>query len=105
MDGNYGGTLEYRIQKADVIIFLYLSTITCLFSVIKRIISKVRVDVIPGCMERFEWGFIKFTIGYNKEVAPKVLKLLSKYNSEKIIHIFKSRRESDTHYYRFRFIW
>jgi adenylate kinase family enzyme len=96
MDGNYNGTLEYRIQKADTILFLYMSTISCLFNVLKRIGTKVRPDIILGCTERFEWNFIKYTYNFNSEMAPAINTLLSKYKTSKEIHVFRNRKETKT---------
>ena len=36
IDGNYGGTMEKRLEQADTIIFLDFSTITCLVGIFSR---------------------------------------------------------------------
>lgn len=55
MDGNYGGTLDMRMERADTIIFLDYPTTTCLWRITKRIMlyhGQVRPDMPPGCRER-----------------------------------------------------
>jgi len=57
MDGNYAGTMKWRIARADTIIYLDRSTLTCLWRVIKRTIQhygKSRPDMPEGCKERFD---------------------------------------------------
>lgn len=39
IDGNYSGSLDIRIEKADTIIYLDYSTVNCLWRVINRIIK------------------------------------------------------------------
>ena len=97
MDGNYRGTIEPRIKKADTVLFLYFNRFICIWGVLKRLITGTRVDPIPGCKEQFDYEFIKFLKWiwtYNKKVAPYILKLLSVENeSEKNIFIFKNRKQ------------
>lgn len=92
MDGNYGGTIDLRIQKADTIIFLYINRFICLWRVIKRRLFKKRVDLIPGCKEKIDFKFIKWVWGYNKTRAPKILMKLKKIKQKKIF-IFRNQRQ------------
>jgi len=44
MDGNYGGTMDMRIKRADTIIFLNYSTFTCTSRIIKRVFQyRIRI--------------------------------------------------------------
>src|SRR5213596_1104817 len=36
MDGNYGGTLDLRLQRCDTVVFLDLPRLTCLGRVVRR---------------------------------------------------------------------
>ncbi|MEM6700587.1 MAG: hypothetical protein AAF599_19435 [Bacteroidota bacterium] len=63
MDGNYRGTFDIRIPKADTIILLDRSKWLCLFRAIKRILryyGKTRPDMAADCPERFDWEFLKY---------------------------------------------
>ena len=63
MDGNYGDTMDIRINRADSIIYLDFPTRVTLFRIIKRIIKyhgKVRPDMPAGCKERFEFDFLHY---------------------------------------------
>ena len=68
MDGNYGGTLDMRIKRADTIIYLDASTFKCLYRVIKRILKyrgSVRPDMPAGCPERFDLSFLHYVLVFN----------------------------------------
>ena len=95
MDGNYGGTMELRLEKADTIIFLYLSRWLCLYRILKRTLKyygKVRPRMAKGCPERFSLEFIHYVMSYNDSRAPKILNRLLELKDEKKIYVLKSRK-------------
>lgn len=58
IDGNYAGTMDVRFVAADTIIYLDVSTLTCLLGAIKRFVcfyGRTRPDMTEGCPERLEW--------------------------------------------------
>lgn len=92
IDGNYNSTLKDRLDKADLIIWLDYSTFAHLKGVFKRIITgykKERPD-IPGCKERINFKFIKYTILYNKKKRPKIVKMLQNTPENKLL-IFRKQ--------------
>lgn len=96
IDGNYGGTMDMRLNVADKIIFLDRSRWLCLFRVIKRIIlnyGKSRSDCAEGCKERFDWKFLVYTFHFNDIKRPKIFERLSKLPLTKEIIILKSNKE------------
>lgn len=48
IDGNYGGTMEHRMQACDTVIFFNLPTEVCIDNVLKRQNDKARPDMAPG---------------------------------------------------------
>jgi len=98
MDGNYGGTMDIRIEKADTIIYLDCSTIKCLWRITKRILKyhgRVRPDMPEGCKERFDLNFYHYVATYNLVRRKSILEKLDKLKERKQILIFKSNKESD----------
>ncbi|HEY5588821.1 MAG TPA: AAA family ATPase, partial [Candidatus Paceibacterota bacterium] len=68
IDGNYGRTLDIRLENADTIIFLNMPTYLCIYRVIKRRLmyhGKSRPDMNKGCLEQLNWEFIKWVWNYN----------------------------------------
>ena len=79
MDGNYAGTLDTRMARADTVIFLDRSRWRCLYRIIKRTVldyGRTRPDMAPGCRERFDWPFIKYVYHYNQLRKPTILERL-----------------------------
>lgn len=84
--------MKDRLDKADLIIWLDYSTFAHLKGVFKRIITgykKERPD-IPGCKERINFKFIKYTILYNKKKRPKIVKMLQNTPENKLL-IFRKQ--------------
>ena len=92
IDGNYGSTLEVRMEACDTVVFLDYSAEVCLSGVEERR-GKPRPDM-PWVEIEPDLEFIEFIRKYNEESRPKVIGLLEKYKEKKII-IFKSRAEAD----------
>lgn len=94
IDGNYGSTMELRLQACDTVIFLDYPLETCLAGVRERK-GKPRADMPWVEPEEDDEEFIEFIKSYDLQSKPKVMELLDKYSC-KDIHIFKSRNEAET---------
>ena len=98
MDGNYGGTLDIRIPRTDTIIFLDVSTWTCLYRVTRRIFKywgKVRPDMTEDCVERFDLEFLHYVLMYNFTRRKSLIKKLKGLGKDKNVFILKSSDEID----------
>lgn len=94
MDGNYGSTLELRMQACDTVVFLDYPLEVCLNGITERR-GKERPDmpwIEPE--DDVDEEFIEFIKNYNSESRPEVMTLLERYADKNII-IFKSRNESE----------
>ena len=94
IDGNYGSTMELRMQSCDTVFFLDYPLDVCMKGITERR-GKERPD-IPWIepVEDVDEEFIEFVKNYNSENRPAVLALLEKY-ADREIFIFKSRDEAD----------
>lgn len=93
IDGNYGSTMELRLQACDTVVFLDYPMEVCLAGVRARQ-GKERADM-PWVenVDEVDDKFIEFIRAYNTVSRPAVLNLLEKY-CDKDIYIFKSRVEA-----------
>lgn len=97
VDGNYGSTLEMRIEKADTIICFQLNRIVCILSYFKRVISninKIRPDMPDGCPEYFDFEFMKYIWNFPKTSGKRNLERLERSKDKHIIG-FKKRTEAN----------
>ncbi|RDU35527.1 DNA topology modulation protein [Neobacillus piezotolerans] len=98
IDGNFGGTMDARLEKADTVIFLHYSTIRCLYRVVKRRIQyqgRTRPDMGEGCPEKLDLEFISWVAGYNRKKAPFILEKLAELKGKQI-YIFTRPSEAET---------
>ena len=96
MDGNYGRTLERRLERADAVIFLDLPRLVCLWRVLVRRFhysGRSRPSMAPGCPERVTWEFGHWIWTYGKRRRPGILARLRAVESEKRVVILRSARE------------
>ena len=97
VDGNYGGTMDIRLEKADTVICFELSKAVCLLSYFKRVITnvnKVRPDMPEGCPEKFDFEFMKYIWNFPKTSGQRNIDRLEISRDKKII-VFKNRREAN----------
>ena len=96
MDGNFGGTLNMRAERADTIILLDMPRYVNMTGIFRRVIKyygKTRPDLPDGCPEKFDWQFTKWVWNYHKNSRPKVLEILEPFRSSKNIITLRSRKE------------
>lgn len=94
IDGNYGSTIELRLQACDTVILLDYPLDVCLDGIRERR-GKFRSDM-PWTEDENEEDaeFIEFVKNFNSQSRPQIMELLDRY-PHKDIHIFKSRNEAD----------
>ena len=84
LDGNYIQTLETRLQKADLVIFLNVNRFICIHSLFKRKrLSKKnlidRSDLADGCVDKLDFSFLRWAFVFNSSYGPKLMEVIKKY--------------------------
>lgn len=92
IDGNYGSTMELRMQECDTVFFLDYPADICLQGVKDRQ-GKPRPDM-PWVETEEDTEFLEYIQNFHKENRPQVLELLQKY-SHKTIYVSQNRTEAD----------
>jgi adenylate kinase family enzyme len=67
IDGNYGGTLDARLEACDTVVFLDLPRLVCLWRVLGRLVRNrghARPELPPGCPEHLSWEFLAWIWTY-----------------------------------------
>lgn len=99
IDGNYGGTLDIRMDAADTIIFLDINRTICTYRALKRMLkyrNKTRPDMGEGCEEKFDFDFLRWIWNYPKMKRPDILRKLHDLPENKQIIILKSKKDVQT---------
>ncbi len=80
VDGNYGGTFDVRLARADTIIVLALSRSRCLLRALRRTLRHHGRDVqAPGCPERLNMAFLRWIWRYPIDSRPRLDAALDRY--------------------------
>lgn len=98
MDGNYGSSMDLRINRADTIVYLDYPTRVCFFRVLKRIWKhhgQVRPDMPAGCKERFDLNFLHYVLVFNLIRRKAILDKLAKATPTKTVVYFKNDQEAN----------
>ena len=85
IDGNYGGTLGERLERADTVVYLDYPLRLCVWRLVRRIFQyhgRTRPDMTEGCPERFDLEFLIYVLRWN--AGPRV-------RTEQILRPFKSK--------------
>ena len=96
VDGNYGGTMDIRLKRADTIIYLDYPTWRCLGRVIKRIVKykgKVRPDMVEGCRERFDLDFLHYVLVFNLTRRKSILKKINDHKNNLNLVVLKNDKQ------------
>ncbi len=90
---------EYRIQKANIVIFLDTPTYLCFYHIFKRALTHfghVYFSSAKGCPERGpDLKFLKFIWNFNSARKPMIEALLHKYKDKKKIFVIRNNAELD----------
>lgn len=81
IDGNYGGTMDIRLNAAETIIFLDISRTICVYRVFKRMLkyrNKTRPDMGEGVKKDFLLNLLN---GFGNIQKPKDQKFYPDLNS------------------------
>ena len=95
MDGNYGGTLQARLPRADTIVWLDFPTRLCLLRVARRAWrhrDRVRPDMAEGCPEQLRPAFVLHILKFRFHSRRRVVSRLEGYTGC-LIHL-RSPREA-----------
>lgn len=96
MDGNYGGTLDLRLDRCDTVIFLDLPRVVCLWRVLRRQIryrGRSRPDMSAGCPERLSWEFVVWIWTYPSRRRTEILRKLGALGEGRRAFVLSSTRQ------------
>ena len=93
IDGNYGSTMELRLQECDTVVFLDYPLDVCLEGIKERR-GKKRSDMPWIETDEADTEFVEFIKNYNSQCRPPVMELLDRY-SYKNIYVFVNRTEAN----------
>ena len=95
IDGNYGSSLDIRLARTEMVVFLDFPTWRCVWRVLRRIVrhwGRERPDMPRGCRERFDWSFLHYVATFNLTRRPTVLKKLAALPEARTVVTLRNQR-------------
>lgn len=96
MDGNFGSTLDIRLQAADTAILLDMPAWLCILRVLKRQLmyrNQTRPDMGAGCPEKVDWEFLQWIWRFPHDDRPEIERKLAYHRHTKRIIVLRTSRE------------
>jgi adenylate kinase family enzyme len=87
LDGNYGGTMEIRLEAADTIVFLDPPPLLCIWRVLRR-----RGRDEPASARRL-LAFVAYIWRYRRTRRPTVEERIARHGAGKQVDVLRSRRD------------
>lgn len=100
IDGTYHSTLQKRLEKSDLIIYLDYSTFAQVKGALGRFIKNHGKEKpeIPGCKEQMSFKFFMFVLKWRKNKRKFIIDTLENIDKDKIM-IFKNRKKLNKWYF------
>lgn len=101
IDGNYGSTLDIRLDAADTVVFLDAPRWRCIWGFLYRCyFDRGHPDLPAGCPEpllprKDMRDHVRYLWNYPKNQRPRTLEKLERLRPDKRIVILNSRRDAD----------
>ena len=95
MDGNYSGTFDLRMPRADTVIWLDYPRTVCLRRVLWRAITgygRTRADLPDGCPEQLDVKFLRFVWAFPTNSRPRIVDGLQRFGAHLRLCQFTSDR-------------
>jgi adenylate kinase family enzyme len=96
LDGNFGGSMDVRLQACDTVVFLDMRRLTCMRRVLMRRLrhrGSARSDMTPGCNEKLSLDFLWWIWTYPARRRPAVLQRLQALRSDQAAVVLRSDAE------------
>ncbi len=90
IDGNFGGTMDMRLNHCDTLIWLDFPRTICIWRVIKRTLKyyrRTRPDMAEGCYERFDWEFFKYVWNFQHDKNRSIEGRLKKFENKNVYRL------------------
>lgn len=82
MDGTNTTTFDLRLPRTDVVIWVRMPRLLCLWGAVSRWfkwLGRTRPDMAPGCPEKIEWEFLRFIWTFEQVYSPRIFAGLAEH--------------------------
>lgn len=93
LDGNFGGSMELRLQAYDTVVFLNMPRLNCIRRLFMRWLrhrGSARPYMTPGCNEKLSLDFLLWIWTYRTHRRPAVLARLEALRADQTAVVLRS---------------
>jgi adenylate kinase family enzyme len=95
MDGNYAQTFDIRIPRADTLVWLECSRVTCLLRVLRRSLrdyGRSSGRLPAGCPERIDYQFYRYVWDFPEKYRPHIVNGIDELGRHlRLVHLCDNR--------------
>ncbi|MGF6171839.1 AAA family ATPase [Ensifer sp. 4252] len=96
MDGTNPSTFDVRVPRSDVVIWVRMPRLLCVWGVVTRwlkYLGRTRPEMAPGCIEKVDWEFLEFIWTFEDEFSPRIVAGIAQHGPNVPVLQLKSRRQ------------
>ncbi|HEX8047829.1 AAA family ATPase [Rhizobium sp.] len=96
MDGTNPSTFDIRLPRTDIVIWVRMPRLLCLWGAVSRWlkwVGRTRPEMAPGCPEKIDWEFLQFIWTFEEKFTPRVLAGLVEHGPDVPVLQLTSRRQ------------
>ncbi|KKX33685.1 ATPase AAA [Rhizobium sp. LC145] len=97
MDGSNPSSFDIRLPRTDIVIWVRLPRLLCLWGIFSRSIrtfGRTRPDMAPGCPEKLpDREFVSYVWNFEERHAPIFIRNFERYGRGVPVLVLKSRRQ------------
>lgn len=100
LDGNYSGSLDMRLARADTVLFIDFPPYLCVWRAIRRYIQyrgATRPDMAPGCEERLTLSFLYWIWTFRSRRVAAIAQMIDEHASAADVVVFRSQGQVDSY--------
>ncbi len=100
IDGTYRSTLEERIKRSDLVIYLDYSTFAQIKGILTRALKngKKEKPEIPGCKEQMNFSFFSWVLLWRTIKRKEIIEIINNNCNTDNLLIFKNRKQLNKWY-------
>ncbi len=98
LDGNYSGSLDMRLAKADTVLFIDFPPYLCVWRALRRAIQyrgRTRPDMAPDCEERLTLSFLYWIWTFRSRRVAAIMQMIEEHARAAEVFIFRSPGQVD----------
>lgn len=98
MDGNSPGTLDLRLPRTDLVIWLRLPRLLCLKRVVARRIRHAgtsRPEMADGCPEKLDLDFLRYIWNFERKESPEIEEAIETHGQGVPVLVLRTTSEVD----------